>query len=221
MGSTDQKTNLKLSNDCCAVDEKVNHEDHSQEDGHDHDHSAAEDESMLRFFAPAIFSFVVMMFGLGLDYIFPQNWFQGWVRFVCYLVAYMPVGFPVLKEAWGSILKGDFFSEFLLMGIATVGAFAIGEYPEGVAVMLFYSVGEVFQGMAVRRAKTNIKTLLDQRPDEVTILEGNVAKTIKAASAKIGDIIQLKPGEKLGLDGELLSERASFNTSAIPPAVLR
>lgn len=201
--------------DCCAVEEKANHQDHSQDDGHDHDHSVKKDESLLRFFAPAIFSFIIMILGLGLDYVFPQDWFEGWRRLVWYLVAYIPVGLPVLKEALKSIIKGDVFSEFFLMGIATIGAFAIGEYPEGVAVMLFYSVGEVFQGMAVRKAKTNIKTLLDQRPDEVTILEGNVTRAIKAAKAKIGDIIQLKPGEKLGLDGELLSERASFNTSAL------
>ncbi|RAI95131.1 heavy metal translocating P-type ATPase [Algoriphagus yeomjeoni] len=213
MTSKNQKS--QLENDCCAVDEKVNNEEHSHDSGHDHDHSISKEESLLRFFAPAIFSFVVMTIGLGFDHIFPQNWFQGWIRFGWYLVAYLPVGLPVLKEAWGSILKGDIFSEFLLMGIATVGAFAIGEYPEGVAVMLFYSVGEVFQAMAVTRAKTNIKTLLDQRPDEVTILEGNSTKTIKAATAKIGDIIQLKVGEKLGLDGELLSEKASFNTSAL------
>jgi Cd2+/Zn2+-exporting ATPase len=213
MASKNQK--IQIECDCCSVDEKVNREVHTDEDGHDHDHSVAEEESMLRFFAPAIFSFLVMIIGLGFDYIFPQAWFQSWVRFAWYLVAYLPVGFPVLKEAWKSILKGDLFSEFFLMGIATVGAFAIGEYPEGVAVMLFYSVGEVFQAMAVTRAKTNIKTLLDQRPDEVTILDGNTAKKIKAASAKIGDIIQLKPGEKLGLDGELLSEKASFNTSAL------
>ncbi|WP_416377315.1 heavy metal translocating P-type ATPase [Algoriphagus sp. C2-6-M1] len=170
---------------------------------------------MLRFFAPAIFSFVVMLLGLGFDHVFPQDWFQGWLRLSWYLLAYLPVGLPVLKEAWGSILKGDVFSEFLLMGVATVGAFAIGEYPEGVAVMLFYSVGEVFQSMAVSRAKTNIKTLLDQRPDEVTILQGNSTQTIRAAHAKIGDIIQLKAGEKLGLDGVLLSDKASFNTSAL------
>jgi Cd2+/Zn2+-exporting ATPase len=101
------------------------------------------------------------------------------------------------------------------MSIATVGAFAIGEYPEGVAVMLFYAVGEVFQTLAVKRAKANIKTLLDQRPDEVTILQNNQTKIIKAETAKIGDIIQLKAGEKLGLDGELLSETASFNTAAL------
>ncbi|MGC3979364.1 MAG: HAD-IC family P-type ATPase [Paludibacteraceae bacterium] len=95
------------------------------------------------------------------------------------------------------------------------GAFAIGEYPEGVAVMLFYSVGEVFQTMAVQRAKANISTLLDQRPDEVTILIDNQPQTIKAEKATIGDIIQLKPGEKLGLDGELLSDIASFNTATL------
>ncbi|WP_374105484.1 heavy metal translocating P-type ATPase [Chryseobacterium sp. NKUCC03_KSP] len=101
------------------------------------------------------------------------------------------------------------------MGIATIGAFAIGEYPEGVAVMLFYSVGEVFQAMAVTKAKTNIRSLLDQRPDEVTVLENGTPKVIKAEKANIGDIIQLRSGEKLGLDGELLSEKASFNTSAL------
>ena len=101
------------------------------------------------------------------------------------------------------------------MSIATIGAFAIGQYPEGVAVMLFYAIGEIFQSLAVKRAKANIKSLLDQRPDEVTILENNIAKTIKASTAKIGDIIQLKAGEKLGLDGELLSDNASFNTAAL------
>ncbi|WP_435522174.1 heavy metal translocating P-type ATPase [Chryseobacterium flavum] len=102
------------------------------------------------------------------------------------------------------------------MGIATIGAFAIGEYPEGVAVMLFYAVGEVFQSMAVTRAKGNIKALLDQRPDEVTVMDNNNRpEIIKAKEAKIGDIIQLKPGEKLALDGELFSESASFNTAAL------
>jgi Cd2+/Zn2+-exporting ATPase len=101
------------------------------------------------------------------------------------------------------------------MGIATIGAFAIGEYPEGVAVMLFYAVGEVFQTMAVTRAKSNIKSLLDQRPDEVTILTNGEPKQVKAKNVDIGEIILLKPGEKLGLDAELLSDSASFNTAAL------
>ena len=155
------------------------------------------------------------MLAIGFDNYFTQSWFTGWVRIVWYVVAYLPVGLPVVKEAIQSIRKSDVFSEFLLMSIATIGAFAIGEYPEGVAVMLFYAIGEIFQSLAVQRAKRNIKSLLDQRPDEVTIIENNVAKTIKASTAKIGDIIQLKAGEKLGLDGELLSDKASFNTAAL------
>jgi Cd2+/Zn2+-exporting ATPase len=166
-------------------------------------------------FLPAIISFVLLMVAIGFDNYFTQSWFTGWVRIVWYIVAYIPVGIPVVKEAFESIRKGDVFSEFLLMSIATIGAFAIAEFPEGVAVMLFYAIGEIFQTLAVQRAKANIKTLLDQRPDEVTILENNVAKTIKASKAKIGDIIQLKAGEKLGLDGELLSDTASFNTAAL------
>lgn len=101
------------------------------------------------------------------------------------------------------------------MGIATIGAFAIGEYPEGVAVMLFYAVGEVFQTLAVKRAKANIKSLLDQRPDEVTVLRSNQPETVKAETVSIDEIIQLKPGEKVGLDGMLLSETAAFNTAAL------
>src|SRR5690606_28176575 len=125
------------------------------------------------------------------------------------------VGLPVIKEAFLSIKHGDFFSEFLLMTIATAGAFAIGEYPEGVAVMLFYSVGEVFQTLAVQKAKLNIKTLLDQRPDEVTVIENNIPTIIEAKDATMGQIIQLKPGEKLALDGKLISDNASFHTAAL------
>jgi len=201
---------------CCTLEEKINHESekHSDDDGHNHEHSQ-ENDSTFKMFIPAIISFVLLLIAIGFDNYFTQEWFTGWVRIGWYIVAYLPVGLPVLKEALESIRKGEVFSEFLLMGIATIGAFAIGEFPEGVAVMLFYAIGEIFQTLAVKRAKANIKTLLDQRPDEVTVLENNVAKTIKAETAKIGDIIQLKPGEKLGLDGELLSETASFNTAAL------
>ncbi len=209
---------------CCTLEEKIHHKtdkesgccahnhDHSDDDGHDHSGGNA---SLIQLFLPALISFVLLLVALGFDYYFPATWFSGWIRIAWYLIAYLPVGWPVLKEAFESIKSGQFFSEFLLMGIATVGAFAIGQYPEGVAVMLFYAVGELFQTLAVKRAKANIKTLLDQRPDEVTILSGNQTQTIKAIDTKIGDILQLKPGEKLGLDGELISDAASFNTAAL------
>ena len=209
---------------CCSTtpekpDTKGHKHNHAEGDGHDHDghdHSHdSGDQTVFQMFLPAIISFVVLLLGIAFDNYIKPAWFTGWVRLVWFLAAYIPVGFPVLKDAYKSIIKGDVFSEFFLMSIATIGAFAIGEYPEGVAVMLFYAVGEVFQSMAVTRAKGNIKALLDQRPDEVTIIENNQPKTIKAKEAKISDVIQLKPGEKLALDGELLSDSASFNTAAL------
>jgi Cd2+/Zn2+-exporting ATPase len=203
-----------IEDDGCCSSNKGKPEKHSDDDGQDHDHDDS-DKTTFQMFLPAIVSFVVLLSGIAMDNFIPQEWFKDWVRVVWYGVAYIPVGLPVLKEAYESITKGDIFSEFFLMSIATVGAFAIGEYPEGVAVMLFYSVGEVFQTLAVSRAKSNIKALLDQRPDEVTILENNQPKTIPANQAKIGDIIQLKSGEKLALDGELISDSASFNTAAL------
>ncbi|MBX2948654.1 MAG: cadmium-translocating P-type ATPase [Crocinitomicaceae bacterium] len=199
---------------CCTQTEKIHsHTEHHQHDGHDHSHDS--DKNTFSMFLPAGCSLVLLLLAIAFDNWIPQSWFNSWIRVLWYVVAYIPVGFPVLKDAVTSIRKGDIFSEFLLMGIATIGAFAIGEYPEGVAVMLFYAVGEVFQTLAVSRAKSNIKSLLDQRPDEVTILREGQPQIIKAEAAKIGDIIQLKPGEKLGLDGELISERAAFNTAAL------
>ena len=217
-----------MSKECCSVEDKPvqkiseNHHDehngsnHDHCHAHDHDHSHdMEGKSAFQLFLPAIISFVLLMSGIAMDYWLKPVWFSGWIRLVWYLASYIPVGFPVMKEAWHSIRYSDFFSEFLLMTIATIGAFTIGEYPEGVAVMLFYSVGEAFQGMAVQRAKGNIKDLLDSRPDEITILQNEVPQKIKAEAAQIGQIIQLKPGEKLALDGELLSDSASFNTAAL------
>lgn len=210
---------------CCSTtpekEIKGHQHNHSEGDGHDHDHDHdghshdTGDQSIFQMFLPAIISFVILLLGIAFDNYIKPAWFAGWVRLVWFLAAYIPVGFPVLKDAYKSIIKGDVFSEFFLMSIATIGAFAIGEYPEGVAVMLFYAVGEVFQSMAVTRAKGNIKALLDQRPDEVTIMENNQPKTIKAKETKVGDVIQLKPGEKLALDGELISDSASFNTAAL------
>jgi Cd2+/Zn2+-exporting ATPase len=197
------------NNSCCSTD---SHNDHSDDDGHNHD---ADSDSNVKLFLPPAISLIALLIAIALDNYIPQSWFTGWVRIGWYIAAYLPVGMPVIKEAIQSIMKGEIFSEFFLMSIATIGAFIIGEYPEGVAVMLFYSVGEVFQTLAVKRAKTNIKALLDQRPDEVTVIDGNRTTVRKAATVNIGEIIQLKAGEKLGLDGELLSDKASFNTAAL------
>ena len=207
------KKQIEIDSCCASKSEKHHEHSHNDHDGHDHSHSS--DKTPFQMFLPSIISLILLLLAIAFDNFIVTTWFSGYIRIIWYVVAYIPVGFPVIKEAFESIKQRELFSEFLLMIIATVGAFSIGEYPEAVAVMLFYSIGEVFQTLAVSRAKANIKSLLDQRPDEVTILVNSEAKIIKASDAKIGDIIQLKAGEKLGLDGELISDNASFNTAAL------
>ncbi|WP_459190438.1 heavy metal translocating P-type ATPase [Parabacteroides sp. APC149_11_2_Y6] len=142
--------------------------------------------------------------------------FQGdYVAFVWYLLAYLPVGLPVIKEAFGSMARKDYFSEFTLMSVATIGAFYIGEYPEGVAVMLFYAVGEMFQDKAVDRAKRNISALLDVRPEKAAVVRDSNLVVVNPRDVRVGEVIEIKAGERIPLDGTMLSEVAAFNTSAL------
>ena len=186
---------------------------HSHDDGHNHDHAGKTAD--INTYLPTIFSFIILLIGISLDYFEIFSFFKGWIRIIWYIAAYFPVGFPVIKEGWESIKKGDFFTEFFLMGIATIGAFAIGEYPEGVAVMLFYAVGELFQSAAVKRAKGNIKALLDVRPNEALVFHNNNFIAADPESVEIGEKIQVRVGEKVPLDGILLSNKGSFNTAAL------
>ena len=187
--------------------------EHSHDDGHNH--SSPEEISNFRNYLPAIFSFVMLIAGIAIDYFDAFPFFKGWIRVVWCTVAYIPVGFPVIREGWKSIKNGDFFTEFFLMSIATLGAFAIGEYPEGVAVMLFYAVGELFQNAAVNRAKGNIKALLDVRPNEALVYRDGDFVSVNPETVEIGEKIQVRVGEKVPLDGILLSEKGSFNTAAL------
>ena len=144
------------------------------------------------------------------------GWFDGkTVKIIWFLTAYLPVALPVIKEAVEEMGEGNIFSEFTLMTIATAGAFLIGEYPEGVAVMLFYAVGEKFQDLAVDKAKHDIKALVDIRPDHASVIIDGIVTACKPEDTQIGDIIEVKAGERVPLDGVLLSEVALFNTSAL------
>lgn len=160
-------------------------------------------------------SFILLVTGLTLDYLFYSPWFTGSFRLLWYITAYIPVGLPVLRQAIIHLGKGDLFTEFFLMGIATIGAFAIGEYPEGVAVMLFYSIGEAFQHNAVHRARESVKALLDVRPETAHVKRENTITTVHPENVKIGETILVKPGERIPLDGTLLSGHSSFDTSAL------
>ena len=178
-------------------------------------HNSPKKTSKFKIYLPAIFSFVMLIAGIAIDFFDAFPFFKGWVRIIWYVVAYIPVGFPVIIEGWKSIKNGDFFTEFLLMSIATLGAFAIGEYPEGVAVMLFYAVGELFQSAAVKKAKGNIKALLDVRPNEALVYRDGDFVSVNPETVEVGEKVQVRVGEKIPLDGKLLSAKASLNTAAI------
>ena len=192
---------------------KTSSDTHKRNDAHNQ--SSAESIGKFKVYVPAIFSFVMLIVGIALDYFNAFPHFSGWIRILWYVIAYIPVGFPVMTEGWKSIKNGDFFTEFFLMSIATLGAFVIGEYPEGVAVMLFYAVGELFQNAAVKKAKRNIKALLDVRPNEALVYRENNYISVNPEMVEIGEKVQVRVGEKIPLDGTLLSKKGSFNTAAL------
>ena len=200
-----------MSKACCST----SHDDHEKHthnhDDHDHNH---EHNTSKLFLGISLFIFFS---GIFIQYILKPSWFveNETIRLVWFSISYILVAFPVWKEALELAKKFDFFNEFSLMGIATLGAFIIGEYPEGVAVMLFYTIGEMFQEAAVNRAKGNIKALLDVRPDTAHVLRNGVFETIKPQEVEIGETIQIKVGEKVPLDGILITDKGSCNTSAL------
>lgn len=166
-------------------------------------------------YMPVIATGILFILGILLDFLVKPAFFTGTTRLVWYIAAYLPVVLPAFRHAVSAISQKNFFNEFTLMIVATIGAFLIGEYPEGVAVMLFYTVGDLFQESAVRKARRNIKTLLGVRPDTATVIREGVSSTVSPEEISIGEIIQAKAGEKIPLDGTLLSPKGSFNTSAL------
>lgn len=147
---------------------------------------------------------------LGLDFVEKPQFLLVW-----YLLAFAFVGLPVMKEAWETALKGDVFSEFMLMTIACIGAFAIGEYPEGVAVMLLYCIGEALQDRAVDRARDNIQELIAFRPTVAKVVVQGKMIEKSPEEVQVGDILEVKAGDRVPLDGKLVSASAAFNTAAL------
>ena len=160
-------------------------------------------------------SFILLISGIIMNALELPFFREGYFSLIWYVVAYLPVGLPVMKEAWESMKDKDYFSEFTLMFVATLGAFYIGEYPEGVAVMLFYSVGELFQEKAVDKAKRNIGALLDVRPEEAAVVRDECVVIENPQSVKVGETIEIKTGGRVPLDGMMLNEVAAFNTAAL------
>ena len=140
---------------------------------------------------------------------------NAWINIGIYIISYLIVGLDVLIEAIKNIFKGEVFDENFLMTIATIGAFAIGEYPEAVAVMLFYQVGEMFQSYAVDKSRKSIASLMDIRPDSANVKNNGEVLKVDPDEVKIGDIILVKPGEKVPLDGIIVDGNSMLDTSAL------
>lgn len=138
-----------------------------------------------------------------------------WLQIALFIISYIIVGGDVVKRAVKNIFKGQVFDENFLMSIATIGAFFIGEYPEGVAVMLFYQVGELFQSYAVGKSRKSIASLMDIRPDYANVKKGDELVKVDPDEVQIGDIILIKAGEKIPLDGKVIEGSSMIDTSAL------
>lgn len=181
---------------------------------HNHDEELQSEKPGWKTHWDLLLALFILIVLLTLEYAFKIK-LPEIASFIINAIAYLLAGRKVLDFAFRKSKRGDIFNEFVLMSVATIGAFIIGEYEEGVAVMVFYQIGEWFQDAAVNNAKRSIKALLDIRPDEVTVIRNNAPLIADPSIVELNETIQVKPGEKVALDGELLSENASFNTAAL------
>ena len=153
----------------------------------------------------------LILFLIAIIIKFPNEWLNKGI----FIISYLIVGIEVLKEAIENIFKGEVFDENFLMSIATIGAFAIGEFPEAVAVMLFYQIGELFQSYAVDKSRKSIASLMDIRPDYANLKRENEISKVNPEEVKIGETIVVKPGEKIPLDGKIINGESLIDTSAL------
>jgi len=170
-----------------------------------HDHGGFHASKSMRYVAAGA---VLFIFGLMLP-------IEGIPRLLLFLAAYALAGGEVVLRAFRNISRGQIFDENFLMTVATIGAFAIAEYPEGVAVMLFYQVGEYFQDLAVNKSRRSIASLMDIRPDYANLIEGDGSRRVEPQAISIGEDILVKPGERVPLDGIIISGSSSMDTAAL------
>jgi Cd2+/Zn2+-exporting ATPase len=160
-----------------------------------------------------VIAFIIYLIAICLSY--NKAISNVWISRGVFIISYLIVGLDILKKAFRNIFRGKVFDENFLMAVATVGAFGVGEFPEAVAVMLFYQVGELFQSYAVDKSRKSISSLMDIRPDYANIKQGEETKKVDPDEVKIGDIIIVKPGEKIPLDGVIVDGSSMLDTKAL------
>lgn len=207
-------------NETCSCEHCHNHNEHEHNHGdgcgcgHDHAHEELNKKD---------FAFKVTTGGILLvvGYILSELIEKGiisipdFIPLICFGISYLIVGFSIIKEAVEGIIHGDVFNENVLMAIASLGAFAVGEYTEGCAVMFLFTIGEFLQSLAVQRSRKSIRDMLELKPEEVTVIRDSVEMVIKPEEVKIGDIMLIKPGEKLDVDGEIIEGCAEVDMKAL------
>ena len=198
--------------DCCGH-ARGHHHDHDDDDdgcccGHDHEHEEGDGKDLL---IRLVIAAVLFCVGLALNFLALPTFVPAIVFGVAYLVA----GYRVLLEAWEGIRKGDWFGEAFLMSIASLGAFAIGEFAESCAVVILFELGEYLQGRAVAKSRGSIKQMLALRPEKVTVEKDKRLVTVAPEDVQIGDIVVVAPGEKVSLDGVLVEGTGDMDLSAL------
>ena len=181
---------------------------HGHDHDHDHSHGDSEGSAIWRLLIGGVIYVAELILSFATNLPLPI----GLAIMVC---AYLILGFDVLLRAAKNIIRGHVFDENFLMSLSTIGAFAIGEYHEAVAVMLFYQIGEFFQGLAVRRSRRSITELMDIRPDHANLIDGDHIKEVAPQSVAIGALILIKPGERIPLDGKIVDGSSSLDVRAL------
>ncbi|MDR9854985.1 heavy metal translocating P-type ATPase [Paenibacillus sp. VCA1] len=180
-------------------------ETHDEGHSHSHDHGSGGTKTMA---ARLVIGAALTAAGMFLQV-------NAYAELAIFLVAYLVAGGDIVFQAVKNIIRGQVFDEYFLMSLATIGAFAVGQYPEGVAVMLFYQLGEMFQGIAVNRSRKSISAMMDLRPDYANLQAGGETKRVAPEEVRVGDHIVVKPGEKVPLDGIVIEGNSMVDTSAL------
>lgn len=204
------------ANSCCSCDHHEHHHGHNHEHSHEHNHEHNHEHSHEHVHKNSKYKLLVIILGIFFYFVALLNITEPFVTLGFFIVSYILLGIDIVLKAIKNIFNGNFFDENFLMAVSTLGALAIGQYPEAIAVMLFYKIGEYCQDIAVNKSRKSIKSLMNLKPEYANLIgeKGDIIKT-DPQNINIGDIILIKPGEKVALDGIIIEGKSQLDTSEL------